>query len=390
MTEFVTIVGGEGSEIWDKDGNRYIDGMASLWYMNVGHGHPRMIEAITAQAKALASYHTFAPFSNLPAEQLADSILGLSPFDRGRVFLTTGGSESVDSSMKIARIAQREAGRPEKTMIVSREHGYHGTNFGGTSAQGIAANREGFGELVGNVVNVEGPDIEPMARLFAEKGDEIAAVISEPLQGAGGVFPPPEGYLEGLRALCDQYDAFLILDEVITGFGRLGSWFGAQHYGVTPDMMTFAKASSSGYIPLGGVIVGPTVTDALTANEGFALKHGYTYSGHPIAAAAGSAAIAIQQDEGLLERVPMIERRLGDGLQALRGDGLVAEVRGTGAVWAVQLPDGRDVMKDRDAVLAEGVIVRPIGSSLVMCPPLVITESQIDRIVDALAAVLSR
>jgi adenosylmethionine-8-amino-7-oxononanoate aminotransferase len=390
MTEFVTIVGGEGSEIWDKDGNRYIDGMASLWYMNVGHGHPRMIEAITAQAKALASYHTFAPFSNLPAEQLADSILGLSPFDRGRVFLTTGGSESVDSSMKIARIAQREAGRPEKTMIVSREHGYHGTNFGGTSAQGIAANREGFGELVGNVVNVEGPDIEPMARLFAEKGDEIAAVISEPLQGAGGVFPPPEGYLEGLRALCDQYDAFLILDEVITGFGRLGSWFGAQHYGVTPDMMTFAKASSSGYIPLGGVIVGPTVTDALTANEGFALKHGYTYSGHPIAAAAGSAAIAIQQDEGLLERVPMIERRLGDGLQALRGDGLVAEVRGTGAVWAVQLPDGRDVMKDRDAVLAEGVIVRPIGSSLVMCPPLVITESQIDRIIDALAAVLSR
>jgi adenosylmethionine-8-amino-7-oxononanoate aminotransferase len=390
MTEFVTIVGGEGSEIWDKDGNRYIDGMASLWYMNVGHGHPRMIEAITAQAKALASYHTFAPFSNLPAEQLADSILGLSPFDRGRVFLTTGGSESVDSSMKIARIAQREAGRPEKTMIVSREHGYHGTNFGGTSAQGIAANREGFGELVGNVVNVEGPDIEPMARLFAEKGDEIAAVISEPLQGAGGVFPPPEGYLEGLRALCDQYDAFLILDEVITGFGRLGSWFGAQHYGVTPDMMTFAKASSSGYIPLGGVIVGPTVTDALTANEGFALKHGYTYSGHPIAAAAGSAAIAIQQDEGLLERVPMIERRLGDGLQALRGDGLVAEVRGTGAVWAVQLPDGRDVMKDRDAVLAEGVIVRPIGSSLVMCPPLVITESQIDRIVDALATVLSR
>jgi adenosylmethionine-8-amino-7-oxononanoate aminotransferase len=155
-------------------------------------------------------------------------------------------------------------------------------------------------------------------------------------------------------------------------------------------MMTFAKASSSGYIPLGGVIVGPTVTDALTANEGFALKHGYTYSGHPIAAAAGSAAIAIQQDEGLLERVPMIERRLGDGLQALRGDGLVAEVRGTGAVWAVQLPDGRDVMKDRDAVLSEGVIVRPIGSSLVMCPPLVITESQIDRIVDALATVLSR
>jgi putrescine---pyruvate transaminase len=390
MTEFLTIVGGEGAEIWDTEGNRYIDGMASLWYMNVGHGHPRMIEAITAQAKALASYHTFAPFSNLPAERLADTIVQLSPFDRARVFLTSSGSEAVDSAMKIARVAQREAGRPHKTMIVSREHGYHGTNFGGTSAQGIPVNREGFGELVGNVVNVQGPDIEPMARLFAEHGDEIAAVLSEPLQGAGGVFPPPEGYLEGLRALCDEHDAFLILDEVITGFGRLGTWFGAQRYGVTPDLITFAKAVSSGYIPLGGVIVGPAVSDALTANEGFALKHGYTYSGHPIAAAAGSQALAIQEDEGLLDRVPLIERRLGEGLRALLGDGLVTEVRGERAVWAVELPAGRDVMKDRDSVLAEGVIVRPLGNALVMCPPLVITEGQVDRIVDALATVLAR
>ena len=390
MTEYLTIVGGEGAEIWDTEGNRYIDGMASLWYMNVGHGHPRMVEAITAQAKALASYHTFAPFSNLPAETLSDRIVDLSPFDRGRVFLTSSGSEAVDSAMKIARIAQREAGRPHKTMIVSREHGYHGTNFGGTSAQGIPVNREGFGELVGNVVNVPGPDIEPMARLFAEHGDGIAAVLSEPLQGAGGVFPPPEGYLEGLRALCDEHDAFLILDEVITGFGRLGTWFGAQRYGVTPDLITFAKAVSSGYIPLGGVIVGPAVSDALTANEGFALKHGYTYSGHPIAAAAGVQALAIQEDEGLLDRVPSIERRLGEGLRALLGDGLVTEVRGEGAVWAVQLPEGRDVMKDRDGVLAEGVIVRPLGNALVMCPPLVIADSQVDRIVDALATVLAR
>lgn len=390
LTEFVTIVGGEGAEVWDTDGNRYVDGMASLWYMNVGHGHPRMIEAITAQAKALASYHTFAPFSNLPADRLAETILELSPFDRGRVFLTSSGSEAVDSAMKLARIAQREAGRANKTMIVSREHGYHGTNFGGTSAQGIAVNREGFGELVGNVVNVAGPDIEPMARLFSEHGESIAAVLSEPLQGAGGVFPPPEGYLEGLRALCDEHDAYLILDEVITGFGRLGTWFGAQYYDVRPDMITFAKASSSGYVPLGGVIVGPTVTDALMANEGFALKHGYTYSGHPLAAAAGSQAIAIQQDEGLLDLVPLIERRLGEGLRALEGDGLVTEVRGTGAVWGVSLPEHRDAMKDRDAVLSEGVIVRPLGNSLVMCPPLVITESQVDRIVDALATVLSR
>ena len=390
MSEFLSIVGGDGAEIWDSDGNRYIDGMASLWYMNVGHGHPKMVEAIAAQARALASYHTFAPFSNPPAEELADTILELSPFDRGRVFLTASGSEAVDSAMKIARIAQREAGNAHKTMIVSREHGYHGTNFGGTSAQGIPMNREGFGELVGNVVNVPGPHIEPMARLFAEHGDSIAAVLSEPLQGAGGVFPPPEGYLEGLRALCDEHGAFLIFDEVITGFGRLGTWFAAEHYGVAPDLITFAKAVSSGYVPLGGVIVGPAVTDALMANEGFALKHGYTYSGHPLAAAAGNQAIAIQRDEGLLERVPGIDRRLGEGLRALQGDGLVTEVRGTGAVWAIQLPEGRDAMKDRDGVLAEGAIVRPLGNALAMCPPLVITDSQIDRIIDALAAVLSR
>ncbi len=390
MTDFISIVGGEGAEIWDTEGTRYIDGMASLWYMNVGHGHPRMIEAISSQARALASYHTFAPFSNLPAEKLSDTILALSPFDDGRVFLTSSGSEAVDTAMKIARVSQREAGRPHKTMIVSRQHGYHGTNFGGTSAQGIPINQEGFGELVGNVVNVQGPDIEPMARLFAEHGDSIAAVISEPLQGAGGVFPPPEGYLESLRALCDEHDAFLIFDEVITGFGRLGTWFGAQYYEVTPDMITFAKAVSSGYIPLGGVIIGPVVTEALMANEGFSLKHGYTYSGHPIAAAAGCEALAIQSDEGLLERVPRIEARLGEGLRALAGDGLVTDVRGTGAVWAVQLADHRDVMKDRDAVLEQGVIVRPLGSSLVMCPPLVISDSQIDRIVDSLAVVLSR
>ena len=390
MSEFVSIVGGEGAEIWDSEGNRYIDGMASLWYMNVGHGHPKMVEAITAQARALASYHTFAPFSNPPADQLADTILDLSPFASGRVFLASSGSEAVDTAMKIARVAQREVGNPHKSMIVSREHGYHGTNFGGTSAQGIPVNREGFGELVGNVVNVAGPDIEPMARLFAEHGDSIAAVLSEPLQGAGGVFPPPEGYLEGLRALCDEHGAFLIFDEVITGFGRLGTWFAAQHYGVQPDLITFAKASSSGYVPLGGVVVGPAVTDALMANEGFALRHGYTYSGHPLAAAAGNQAIAIQREEGLLERVPAIERRLGDGLRALQGDGLVTEVRGTGAVWAIQLPEGRDAMKDRDGVLAEGVIVRPLGNALAMCPPLVITDAQIDRMVDALASVLSR
>ncbi len=387
-TEFINIVGGEGAQIWDDRGNRYIDGMAGLWYMNVGHGHPDMIAAIADQAASLASYHTFDPFTNEPSEALAAKIASLSPFDRARVFLGSSGSEAVDTAMKMARIAQREAGHPERTLIISREHGYHGTNFGGTSAQGIAPNREGWGPLVGDVVQVPGNDIEAVGRLFAERGEQIAAVLTEPLQGAGGVFPPPEGYLESLRRMCDEHGAFLIFDEVICGFGRLGTWFGAQFFGVTPDIITFAKAVSSGYVPLGGVVAGPEVCDALESAEGFVFRHGYTYSGHPLAARAGLTAIGIQEREGLVERARHVGERLSAGLRALHSDGLVAEVRGEGAVWAVGLDEGRDAPTVRNAMLERGVIVRPLGNSLAMCPPLVITDADTDRIVDVMAEVL--
>jgi len=389
-TDFITVVGGKGAEIWDDEGNRYIDAMASLWYMNVGHGRQEMIDAITRQATELASYHTFDPFSNRPAEQLAEKIGQLSPMSRARTFFTCSGSEAVDTAMKLARAAQAEAGHPERTLIISREHGYHGTNFGGTSAQGIAANREGWGALVGDVINVPGNDIEVIARVFAERGDEVAAVLSEPLQGAGGVFPPPEGYLEGLRRLCDDHGAYLILDEVICGFGRLGTWFGAQHYGVTPDMITFAKAVTSGYIPLGGVIVGPDPSAALEKNEGFILRHGYTYSGHPIATAAALAALGIQERDGLVARAGEIGDRLSTGLQALAADGVVAEVRGVGAIWAVGLDERHSAPEVRNRALERGVIFRPLGNSLAMCPPLVISDSQIDRVVDVLADVLTQ
>jgi putrescine---pyruvate transaminase len=389
-TDFVNIVGGSGAELWDDAGRRYIDGMASLWYMNIGYGRAEVGEAIAAAASDLGAYHTFERFTCEPTDRLADLIVDLSPFDRARVFFGSGGSDAVDTAMKLARISQREAGHPEKTVILSREHGYHGTHFGGTSAQGLPLNKEGWGELVPDVVNVAGSDLESMTRAFAEHGDRIAAVISEPLQGAGGVFPPPEGYLEGLRRLCDDHGAYLILDEVICGFGRLGTWFGAQYYGVQPDMITFAKAVTSGYVPLGGVICGPTVVEALEANEGFVLRHGYTYSGHPLATTAGLSVLGIQQRENLLGEVPRIEAGFSKGLSALEDDGLVAEVRGTAAVWAVALGPDHDAVKVRDAALDRGVIVRPVpGNSLSMCPPLVISDDQIGRIVDVLAEVLS-
>lgn len=387
-TEFITIVGGDGAEIWDDFGRRYIDAMASLWYMNIGYGRQEMADAIAAQAATLAAYHVFERFTCEPSDRLAERIVELSPFESARVFFANSGSEAVDTAMKLARIAQVEAGHPERTLIVSRDRGYHGTNFGGTSAQGLDSNKTGYGPLVGDVVQVPADDIETLARLFADQGERIAAVLVEPLQGAGGVFPPVEGYLEGLRRLCDDHGAYLIMDEVICGFGRLGHWFGSQRYGIRADMITFAKAVTSGYIPLGGVLIGPAVNQALEANEGFILRHGYTYSGHPVACAAGLAALDIQVREDLIGRVPGIGKRLSAGLEALLADGLVTQVRGEAAVWAVEVPEGKNSVAIRDAAMERGVIFRPLGTALVMCPPLVITDDQIDRMIDVLADVL--
>jgi adenosylmethionine-8-amino-7-oxononanoate aminotransferase len=388
--EFLSIARGSGALVYDEDGKEYVDGMASLWYVNVGHGRAEVADAIAEQARELAGYHTFDPFTNPRAEELATKIAELSPYDNPRVFFGSSGSEAVDTAMKIARIAHREAGRTEKTIVVSRERGYHGTNYGGTSLQGIPPNREGFGPLVPGVINVVADDDEAMKKVFAEHGDEIAAVITEPIQGAGGVWPPPEGYLSHLRDLCDAYGAYLIFDEVITGFGRTGEWFGAQFYGVTPDIITFAKAVSSGYVPLSGVIVGEKVMDGLEANEGFVLRTGYTYSAHPVACAAALKCIEIQEEEGLLARATAIGERLSAGLRTMLDDGLLIDVRGDGAVWAISVPDGVDVVAVRNALLEEGVIIRPIPPNhMSMCPPLVISDEQIDKIVTSIRKVLT-
>ena len=222
---------------------------------------------------------------------------------------------------------------------------------------------------------------------MAAADERPAAVISEPLQGAGGVWPPPEGYLEGLRRLCDTHGALLILDEVICGFGRTGEWFGAQHYGVAPDIMTFAKGVTSGYQPLAGVILSRRVCDTFEAQaEGFLLRTGYTYSGHPAACAAGVANLNLMEAEGLLGRADRIGERISAGLRALAEDGLVAGYRGTGAVWAAEL--GRDAAGVRAKILEAGVIVRPIGTALAMCPPLIISDDEIDRIIDTMAGAL--
>ena len=383
---FVDIVRGEGSLVFDADGKDYVDGMANLWLCQVGHGRAEIIDAVTTQMRQIEAYNTFAPFTNGPAARVAEMIVERSPHPDGRTFLGCSGSEAVDTALKLARLVQQRRGAEGRQVVIKRTNGYHGTNFGGTSAQGIAPNREGWGDLVPHFLEVPHDDLEAVASIFSEQGDRIAAVLTEPLQGAGGVFPPVDGYLKGLRRLCDDNGALLIFDEVICGFGRTGQWFGAQTFDVTPDLITFAKGVTSGYLPLSGVIVSRSVCNELEEDPGFLLRTGYTYSGHQASCAAGVANIQVMTDEGLDRRANHVGEKLREGLGALQADGLIQSWRGMGAVYAAEL--GRDSIPVRNDILEEGVIVRPIGTSLAICPPLVITDDEVGRIIDTMASAL--
>jgi len=384
--DFINIVRAEGSTLWDDAGKPYIDGLASLWYCQVGHGHQSLIAAITNQLNTLATYNTFAPFTNDVAVAAAEAVAAVSPHPDGRVFFGSSGSEAIDTVLKMARLVQQQRGKTDKQIIIRRTRGYHGVNFGGTSAQGIEANRVGWGDLVPHFIEAPSDDIEAMASIFAEHGDRIAAVLTEPVQGAGGVFPPPEGYLEALRRLCDDNGALLIHDEVICGFGRTGEWFASQTYGVTPDLITFAKGVTSGYQPVSGVIVSRAICDELEA-MGAMFRHGYTYSGHPAGMSAVIENIDIIRREGLVERARHIGSLVTNGLQALQDDGLIESFNGEGALWGAEL--NRDATPVRDHMLANGVVVRPVITRIAMCPPLVITDDEIGQVIDTLAEALN-
>ena len=385
---FINIVRGDMALLWDDKGNEYIDGIGSLWYCQIGHGRTEMADAVAAQISTLETYSTFDPFTNPLAEEVAQVIASLSPIANSRVFLCGSGSESIDSAMKIARTSQIQSGHPERSVIISRNRGYHGTNYGGTSAQGLPLNKVGYGTLLEGVFQVEADDIEAMSVAFQQNKGNVAAVIAEPVQGAGGVWPATREYLEALRRLCDDNGAYLIFDEVITGFGRLGEWFGATYYGVTPDMITFAKGVTSGYQPLGGVITGPAINAALTADPTFFLRHGYTYSGHATVCAAALKNIEIMKREQLVQRAQHVGQRIEAGLAALSLDGTLTGYRGAGAIWAGKLPDSLDATVVRDAMITKGVIARSIPGVIAFCPPLVITDAQVDTMLDVFASVV--
>jgi adenosylmethionine-8-amino-7-oxononanoate aminotransferase len=386
---FVDIVRGEGATVWDAEGNRYVDALASLWYCQVGHGRAEIADAVGRQMRRIEAFHTFEMFTNEPAERFCAMVAEHAPMAQPRVFLTCSGSEAVDTAMKLARLYWSWQDQPDRTVIVSRDRAYHGVAYGGTSAQGLPPNKEHWGTLLADVVHADADDLAKVEALFDEHGDRIAAVIAEPVQGAAGVFTPQPGYLEGLRRLCDEHGALLVFDEVICAFGRLGSWSGAERYGVVPDAMTFAKGATSGYLPVGGVVLGRKVLDVLESDDTRWLRHGFTYSGHPSACAAGVANLEIIESERLLERAPMIGERLEPGLRALVDDGLAAELRGTQAIWGLGMIEGVSAMEVRDEMLRRGVIPRPIGThSLAFCPPLVIGDDDLDRIVEATSASL--
>ncbi len=389
--EYLEIVRGDGCRVWDVDGRSYLDGTASLWYCAAGHGRREIAEAVSAQMAELEAFHTFARFTNAPEDRLAELLLSLDPIPDARVFLTCGGSEAIDSALKLTRAGHKAAGDGGRTVVLSRHYAYHGVMLGGTSAGGLPANRDPFGTLLPDFFQVDRDSVDAMRNAVAYHGPErIAAIVAEPVIGAGGVFPPPDGYLQGLREVCDESGALLIFDEVITGFGRLGSWFGSHHYGVTPDMMTFAKAITSGYLPLGGVIVGPKLRGFIEADPGYLLAHGGTYGGHPTCCAAGIANLELMRAEDLPEKAAAAGRRLRAGLDGLLGRPGVAEVRGEGLMQAIGLEAPVTAGAVSEALLALGVIGRalPYANSLAFSPPLIISDEEVDELVAASAAVL--
>ena len=413
------IESGHGVWVRTVDGKEYIDGLAGLWNVLVGHGNTELAEAARRQMSELAFCSTYIGSSNLRAIELAEKLAGFAYPNLNTTYFTCGGAEANESAFKTARYYWKRKGKPGKVKIISRYRAYHGLTLATMSATGLPMYWEMFEPRVPGFVHVAAPDPyrfdgelkagesvgQAAARLVEEAilregAETVGAVIAEPVQGAGGVIVPPDDYFPHLRQICDRHEVLLIADEVITGFGRTGEWFALGRWGVQPDMMSFAKGITSGYLPLGGIQISDEIRDVImTAEYGQRWTHAYTYSGHPTCCAVGLKNLEILERDGLAKRAKQRGRRLLAGLQSLRESPKVGDVRGLGLMCAVEFVADKESKaaanlggKVRQACLERGLFTRTIGDILAFPPPLVISEDEVDQIVtivrEALEAVV--
>jgi putrescine---pyruvate transaminase len=388
---------GEGVHVWDESGRRYLDATAGLWYCNVGYGRSEIAEAAAAQMRRLPAYSHYGDVSSRPTTDLAERIAAFAPMEDVAVFFTSGGGEAVETAVKLVRRYWGLLGQDEKTTVISRERAYHGLAGYGTSLVGIDAFTVGVGPLAGGTLHVPWNDADALAAAIDDAGAErVAAFFCEPIVGAGGVLLPPPGYLEAARAVCRERDVLFVADEVICGFGRVGEWFASGRFGLDPDLVTFAKGVTSGYLPLGGVIVGGRVREPFWSPGAGVWRHGYTYSGHATATAAAHANLDVMEREALPERARGLEATLADALEPLASHRLVADVRaGLGVLAAVQLE--ADALAE-DAALTDrvvaaarehGILTRALtGGGLQISPALTIGDDDLAELVEGLGAAL--
>ncbi|MBU8541142.1 aminotransferase class III-fold pyridoxal phosphate-dependent enzyme [Falsiroseomonas tokyonensis] len=395
-------VGAEGMHYLESGGRRVLDGMAGLWCVNAGHGHPRITEAIRTAAGQLDFVSSFR-MGHPGAFAFAERLTAAAPEGLDHVFFSNSGSEAVDSALKIARAYYRVRGEGGRTKLVGRAKSYHGVGFGGLSVGGIGRHKRDFGPLLPDVYHLPLPyDPARMgfpngrpavgadyaesleALLAVQDPSTVAAVIVEPVTGSGGVYPPPQGYLERLREICTKHGILLIFDEVITGFGRLGTCFASQAFGVTPDLIACAKGLTNGAVPMGATLVSAGIYEAFMAGppEAVQLFHGYTYSGHPLACAAGLAALEAYEQEGIFANAAAMAEPFAQALHALRDAPHVVDIRTIGILGAIELAPrgGTRGPAVADRCFAAGVLVRAAGDMLVLSPPLILAPAEIDRI----------
>lgn len=393
---------GSGSSVVDVDGTVYLDLTAGLWFANVGHGRAEIADAMGAQAGRLAAYSTFGDMANGPIVELADRLSSIGPVPGSKVFFTSGGSDAVDTAAKLVRRYWAVRDVPQRTTIVTRERAYHGMHWGGTAMSGIEPNRTGYGDWGADVATVAWDDADALARVIDQRGAAtIAAFFCEPVMGAGGVHFAGAEYLQRAREICRERGVLWVSDEVITGYGRTGDWFASTRFGLDPDLVLSAKGLTSGYAPMGAVLVAPDVAEPFWDGTAGMWRHGYTYSGHAVSAAAALANLDIIENEGLIGRVRDLEPVLTETLAGLADHRLVTQVRsGVGLLAAVQI-DPEVVAREAGVVAAvvaalrsRGILTRPlVDGSLQVSPPFVVTPEELKRFTadcwDALESVMA-